>query len=96
MFIEEEITSKRRVYVAPCVKCGSEDINIFDYGYNSPNMGGGECKSCTHSVISNVAALYPTKTELAKIWNASNDKSILIKAAQSIIDTQLKIIKSLS
>ena len=92
MFIEEEVSVKKKIYVAPCIACGSEDINIFDYGYSSPNMGGGRCKSCKREVSHNIASIFPTKKELAKIWNDENDKAVLIKRAQQkIAEAQLEI-----
>lgn len=95
MYIEEEVVRKKKVYVAPCIKCGSEDIKLFDYGYSSPNIGGGECKACKHNVTQNIMSLDPKPSELAVIWNASNDKETLIKAARARIKKDEDFIKSI-
>ena len=42
MEIEVEDKVTRTVTVAPCIKCGDDNANIFDYGYNAPNMAEGQ------------------------------------------------------
>ena len=96
MEIQEQVTTTRTVYVAPCVKCGSEDVTIDDCGYSSFNVGGGKCKSCGHSVTSSIASCFPTKKELARIWNFSNDKNQLIQQAEARIAKDQALIESLS
>lgn len=95
MFVEEEVTRKKKVYVAPCIKCGSDDIQLYDYGYNAPNIGGGRCKACKHEATRNIASIFPTVSELAEVWNADNDKASLIKAAKARIQKEQDLIKSL-
>ena len=95
MIIEETKVVRSNIYVAPCVLCGSGDINLFDYGYSSPNIGGGKCKNCGHEVTHNIADWDPSKRELAKIWNAENDVKILIKQAQKRIVEDLALIAKL-
>ena len=29
-----------------CIKCGSDDIKVYDCGYSSFNCGGAKCKNC--------------------------------------------------
>jgi hypothetical protein len=29
-----------------CIKCGSDDIKVWDCGYSSFNCGGAECRNC--------------------------------------------------
>lgn len=82
---EETQQVKKSVEVNPCIKCGSEDIRLYDCGYSSFNYGGGECQSCKNkhstSVDWNVS-----KKDLAAIWNAGNPtKEQQIKSAEEHI-----------
>lgn len=44
---EHEVTetTTRKIYVYPCVKCGCDDIEIYNCGYSSFNCAGGKCKN---------------------------------------------------
>lgn len=75
----------RKLYVAPCLKCGHTEILIRDSGYSSFNLGGGACKQCGHEVHASVGCL-PTIDELVAIWNKGNDLQVLIDAQQAAID----------
>lgn len=92
MKITETVT--REVYVAPCIKCGSSDIAISDYGYSAPNIGGGQCKKCKHEVTSGCSCIVDMRT-LISIWNAGNDPQRLIKEQEKIIENAQKIIDEL-
>lgn len=81
--VEEKV--KRSIYVAPCIKCGSDDIQISDYGYNAPNIGGGQCKKCGHDITAN-CDIFPKADTLVCIWNAQNCKETLIKKKQDQIE----------
>lgn len=83
MQIEETIKQSREVYVAPCIKCGSNDIKIDDLGYTTFNKGGGTCQSCKHEVFS-YCDWAPLKTELISIWNNENDISSKLNAQREI------------
>jgi nucleoside 2-deoxyribosyltransferase len=86
MLVEQTTKTVIDVPVAPCVKCGSNDINIHDKGYNHPNIGGGACKSCKHEVLAN-CAWDVTPQVLIAIWNKKNDITTLIAEQQAIIDS---------
>lgn len=92
MQITETVT--REAYVAPCIQCGSSDISISDYGYNAPNIGGGQCNACKHEVRSGCSCIVDMKT-LISIWNAGNDPKLLIKEQQKIIENAQKRIDEL-
>lgn len=81
MEIEVEDKVTRTVTVAPCIKCGDDNANIFDYGYNAPNIGGGKCSKCHHEATA-PCDIFPEKEDLVAIWNAQNCKETLIKSKQ--------------
>ena len=64
--------------IAPCIKCGSKEIELYDCGYSSFNCGGGKCKSCGHKVSDCYLGCFPTQQELASIWNGKNDAKLLL------------------
>ena len=76
---EHEVTetTTRKIYVYPCVKCGCDDIEIYNCGYSSFNCAGGKCKKCGH------------KIETGASWNAKNSE--LIKAIAEEIKRLRKI-----
>lgn len=94
MLIKETITIEREIHVAPCLQCGSTDIRLMDYGYNAPNMGGGECMSCKHRTTTYVE-LFPKMQDLADIWNSKNDIPTLIATEQNKINIAEKKIEDL-
>lgn len=78
--MEKEVTESvtRKVEVYPCIKCGSEDIEIYNCGYSSFNCAGGKCKKCGHKVETN--ANWDVKTSrLVKAWNEENDPDIILE-----------------
>lgn len=81
MEIEVEDKVTHTISVAPCIKCGDDNANIFDYGYNAPNIGGGKCSKCHHEVTA-PCDIFPEKEDLVAIWNAQNCKETLIKSKQ--------------
>jgi hypothetical protein len=86
---------ERRVEIFPCVKCGSENIELNDCGYSTFNVAWGRCLDCKHEV-----KLSPTPWDLniellAKHWNEENDPKILRhKYEQQIIEIK-KLINAL-
>lgn len=84
MQITETKTVVREIYVAPCLKCGSEDILITDSNYSSFNTGGGSCRACKHSVTGGCGCDVNMDT-LVKIWNEGNDLEYLIKQQEAIV-----------
>ncbi len=90
MKITETITVEKDVYVAPCFKCGSEDIKFGDCGYWQGNSGGGKCQSCNHEEWHSCGR-DPSKERLIEIWNKHNDLDILQAEQTKIIeDAQAK------
>lgn len=84
MLITETVTIEREIHVAPCLECRNTDIQLSDSNYSSFNMGGGKCLKCKRSTISEVGCLL-TLNDLAQIWNAGNDISLLLNAQNTII-----------
>jgi DNA-directed RNA polymerase subunit RPC12/RpoP len=72
------------ISVYPCIRCGSENIKLWDCGYSSFNPGGGKCVECGREVQDMVSCM-PTPQELANIWNGSNDKTKRISRIESEI-----------
>lgn len=57
--------------IMPCIKCGSKDIQIWDCGYSSFNVGGAKCKNCENEVKLDPCDCYP-KNDIIRAWNKSN------------------------
>lgn len=86
MKIVETKQIEREIYVAPCLECGSEDIQLSDSGYSSFNVGGGKCNKCGHETTTTVNCM-PTMDSLAHIWNEANDIKALIAKEEEKIQT---------
>lgn len=84
MKITEEVVIKKELAVAPCIKCGGDNILVSDSNYSSFNTGGGKCKDCGHEVNSGVGC-FPKISELVNIWNYGNDIELLIEKEEKII-----------
>lgn len=97
MEIEVKETVTRKIKVYPCIKCGSENIEIYNCGYSSFNCAGGKCKRCGYTVETH-ASWDVKKSSLIKAWNKENDPSVLIerldKERLKIID-EIKRLKKL-
>ncbi len=79
------------MFVAPCIKCGSEDIAIGDQNYSSFNFGGGTCKKCGHDV-SKPCSIFPSKEIMIKVWNNANHPHILMdKARDAQVAAQMSL-----
>lgn len=75
------------LYVAPCKRCGSRNINLTYREFDNLCLAGGECKTCG-AVTEDVASLDDTSQEArAEIWNSKNDKNRLISQAEQRIDS---------
>ncbi|WP_338924462.1 hypothetical protein V0M98_33140 (plasmid) [Pseudomonas silesiensis] len=91
MLIKEKSTVVREIHVAPCLKCGSEDIVLSDCGYSTHNIGGGKCNVCGHVATDGVCWTAGVD-DLAAIWNAANDISFLIRVEEKkIFDASQRI-----
>lgn len=75
-------TINRTINVYPCVKCGCDDIEIYNCGYSSFNCAGGKCKKCGHTIETG-ASWNAKDTELIKAWNRGNDPDVLIEKLQN-------------
>lgn len=74
--------TKKEVYIYPCVKCGCDDIDIYNCGYSSFNCAGGKCNKCGNKI--ETGAYWNAKdSELIKAWNRGNNPEILIEKLQS-------------
>lgn len=71
-------TTTRKIYVYPCVKCGCDDIEIYNCGYSSFNCAGGKCKKCGHKIETG-ANWNAKNSELIKAWNRGNNPDVLIE-----------------
>lgn len=69
------------VYVAPCIKCGSDNIDVSLYEDNSgPPISTIKCKICKRE-----AKVNGFVSSAIKAWNKKNDHEIIIK------DSEVKI-----
>lgn len=84
MLITETQTVQREIHVAPCLVCGSPDIQLADSNYSAFNRGGGTCRNCGHETEGSIGCL-PSMDELATIWNAGNDIPSLIRTEEATI-----------
>ncbi len=82
-------------YIAPCLKCDSNDISIGDCGYSTFNVGFGKCKSCKNEVIIQPLGYNPDKEIIIKEWNSKNDIDILIKQERITVNNSKEKIKQL-
>lgn len=86
---------ERRVEILPCVKCGSENIELKDCGYTTFNVAWGKCLDCKHEITLNPAPWDLNIELLAETWNKANNPKILrLKYEQQIIEIQ-KLIDAL-
>jgi hypothetical protein len=93
-----EIT-KREVNVSPCVKCGCDDIEIYNCGYSSFNCAGGKCKNpkCGHKVETG-AYWNVEDSVLIAAWNKRNDPDVLIRELENKkenIDKEISRLKTI-
>lgn len=65
-----------KIKIKPCLKCGGTHIKLNDLGYSTFNIGYGECYKCKNKVTGGCYG-YPSKEELARIWNSGNDAKLL-------------------
>ena len=93
--ITEKQVINKKIKILPCVKCGSDDIEINDCGYSSFNVAWGKCKNCTHEVKISPCSWSIKKSEIAKHWNKENNPTILRKRYEKQIIELNKKIKAL-
>ena len=90
--IEEKQTITKRIEILPCVKCGSENIEIGDSGYTTFNVAWGKCKDCGNEVQISPCDWNITKAKIAERWNERNNPKILKAEYQhQISELQKKI-----
>lgn len=97
MKVEVNETVTRKIEVYPCIKCGSENIEIYNCGYSSFNCAGGKCKRCGHTVETH-ASWDAKKSSLIKAWNKENDPSIVIErlnVERNKINNEIRRLKKL-
>jgi hypothetical protein len=93
MLVKETAVIERKIHVAPCLECGSTEVQlqILDAGVPAFNQGGGKCSKCGHTTSSAVGT-QPTIDDLAAAWNAGNDIPSLIAAEEAkISDSRARI-----
>lgn len=91
LMVNEFVERTRKIEYAPCLKCGSNDIQFFDYGYTQGNSGGGKCKKCGNECTSPLHWDAKVDAQVAA-WNAKNDVPQLIADQEKIIaDAKVKI-----
>ena len=81
VIINKTAQVKEEIEFAPCIKCGSHDVDFSDCGYSSFNIATGECKNkdCRYKVSFNCGC-FPDKKWIIEQWNLANDiPTILIK-----------------
>ena len=73
MHVEDVIRTVKQTEVLPCIKCGSEEIDIWNCEYSSFNVAGGTCKSCGNKVKINNCDCDIANKYIAEVWNEAND-----------------------
>lgn len=71
------VNTTKEIEVEPCIKCGSDDIQIYDGGESAFNYAVGKCKKCKHEITWDVGCL-PSMEELVKHWNKFNNIDVAI------------------
>ena len=84
------------VEFVPCIKCGSEDINFYNCGYSSFNVGGAKCRNCGNKIVINGIHWGAADSDLVPYWNAKNDPKLLRMQYQIQIDELQKLINELN
>lgn len=70
--LNRQQTMLDELYFAPCLKCGSDNIEFGDCGYSSFNVAYGKCKDCKHEVLFN-CGVFPDMIWIIQSWNEKND-----------------------
>ena len=79
--------------VAPCIACGGEDIDIYNYEDNQgPPLRGGECKKCKKRWQETGGG---DEVDAAEYWNKHNDPLMMIIEEQKKIERAQKKIAEL-
>ena len=82
-----------------CIKCGSDDIKVYDCGYSSFNCGSAKCNNCgneknvnnnegTDAVIRNWNSHNPIVEDYIKLLNKR-----IVQYKKNIEDTKKQITK---
>jgi ribosomal protein L37E len=95
--MEKEITKVviTTVEILPCIKCGSEKVEIWNCGYSSFNVAGGLCKSCGHGEEWKGADWNEPERNISEFWNRRNNPDILIAEYQQEIAKHQEAISEL-
>ena len=79
--------------VAPCFRCGNEDIRLYNYeDGQGPPLRGGECPKCKVRFQETGAGDH---ADAAKYWNKHNDPQKMIEEQEMKIINSKKRIKEL-
>ena len=71
-------STEKEYTIYSCIKCGSDDIVIYNCGYSSQNCAGGKCKKCGNKVETG-RDWNEKDSVLIEIWNKNNNPSIAIE-----------------
>lgn len=85
------------ISIFPCIKCGNEDIEIYNCGYSSFNCAGGKCKKCGHKIETG-ADWNAKDSKLIEAWNRGNNTEILIEKLlidKQAISNEIKILRKI-
>lgn len=87
----EKVTTEVEIKILPCVKCGSNDVELDNCGYSSFDVAWGKCLKCGNEVKISPCS-FPTKRMIAEKWNKANDPVILkSEYEKQIAELQKKI-----
>ena len=75
--IEKKIVITKKIEILPCIKCGSDNIDIGDCGYSSFNVAWGKCRTCGHEVSIKPCDWNIAKEKIVESWNRENDPEVL-------------------
>lgn len=97
MEIEVNEVIKRKIEVFPCIKCSSDNIEIYNCNYSSFNCAGGKCKKCGHKVETGDNWNVKNSVLVGK-WNEENDPDVLIERLEknkAKIVEEIKVLKKI-
>jgi hypothetical protein len=81
-------TVTKKIYVAPCIHCGSDNIDLGDCGYSAFNKAYGKCKDCKVGVTFGCGCNI-SLADIIRVWNDHNDIDTLMEKQQDIIEAGL-------
>lgn len=71
--INKTTNIEKNIFYYPCIECGCDDINVYNAGYSTFNVGNVTCKECGNVVDIRHMKWDDTDESLIGYWNEYND-----------------------